>query len=833
MKRATLACLVLVLLALAVFPVPVAAADEKGCTGSGCTAGGGNQCRIMRVDSKTIREWQRQIDAQPVATAKKPQLSRMAATVSQATGSLSLLDHVDYDPVERDQGRCGNGWAWAGTGIMEIAHDVNYGIRDRLSLQFLNSNLNGGGPSNYGCCGSGLGIFANFYGASEPYAIPWSNTNGDFQDGGTCCGDSPACVAPYDRTSVPAGTIGTEPRYGISFITAETVLTHGDDVSDEQAIQNIRSILDSSRGVYYSWCLADSADWAGFQSFWDGQAEVDLWDPTPYAGHNFNDEEGGCHAVLVVGYDTPDAGDPYWLMLNSWGTTPQRPNGLFRMKQAIDYDMVYIDTDSVGYPLMNWETLDVRFNRPPVAEAGGPYAGSEGSQVTFDASGSSDPDPGTTLHYRWDVNSDGTWDIDWTTEARTDYTYCDDFTGTVTLEISDRYENVPLTDTAMAAVTIDEVPAVVDAGPDQVAEKGATVQFQGTVTDPATCETRAYAWDFGDGGTASGTLSPTHEYRRTGTFTVTLTVTDDGTPVQDTLVVTVEDVTSGIKVKAGHDQEAKEGETVQFRGKVTCKGTCGDLAYAWDFGDGETAAGTLTPAHEYGREGKYKVTLTVSGAGGLSGSDSLRVEVKNVKPEVSIDSLEQPDGQFILPGHDLEFTGSFTDPGWLDTHTASWDFGEGKPVPGSLTGENEKPDATGTTTASRAFPAPGTYRVTLTVRDDARGEGTDTMKVKVFTPCEALQDLKKFINSIPNSAFKGQAHERKNAMARTIESASGMVEKKKYREAMQELRNLREKADGSQGGNAGDDWIGDPAAQQQVCAQIDNLNAYLATLQKK
>ena len=52
----------------------------------------------------------------------------------------------------------------------------------------------------------------------------------------------------------------------------------------------------------------------------------------------------------------------------------------------------------------------------------------------------------------------------------------------------------------------------------------------------------SYVWDFGDGITATGSLTPTHTYTEANVYLVTLTVTDDDTGMgTDTAVVTVEE----------------------------------------------------------------------------------------------------------------------------------------------------------------------------------------------------------------------------------------------------------------------------------------------------
>ncbi len=126
---------------------------------------------IMRPSLEELRRWLELRDSLPEAYID-PQISFQMGKWPEKYGtSHSLLDHLQYTPTERDQGKCGNCWAWAGTGVMEIALDVQNGIKDRLSIQYLNSNYSGGSGSNWACCGGTLAYLAHFY-AGTKQAIP-------------------------------------------------------------------------------------------------------------------------------------------------------------------------------------------------------------------------------------------------------------------------------------------------------------------------------------------------------------------------------------------------------------------------------------------------------------------------------------------------------------------------------------------------------------------------------------------------------------------------------------------------------------------------------------
>ncbi|MBX3060751.1 MAG: PKD domain-containing protein, partial [Anaerolineae bacterium] len=79
-----------------------------------------------------------------------------------------------------------------------------------------------------------------------------------------------------------------------------------------------------------------------------------------------------------------------------------------------------------------------------------------------------------------------------------------------------------------------------NAGSDKLANIGQPVQFNGSATDPDGDALVSITWDFDDGHTTNGTLTPTHTYTAAGIYTITLTVTDSrGGVGVDTLLVDV------------------------------------------------------------------------------------------------------------------------------------------------------------------------------------------------------------------------------------------------------------------------------------------------------
>ena len=381
------------------------------------------------------------------------------------------------------------------------------------------------------------------------------------------------------------------------------------------------------------------------------------------------------------------------------------------------------DGDGVQDPEERLDDFDfvsatVHANNPPVADGNGPYTIDEGSSALLDGSGSSDPD-GNPISFAWDLDNDGVFDD--ATGVSTTFLGIDDGTFTIGLEVSDSL----LSDSMTTLVIVENVAPIVDAGPNQSANEGSTVNFGGNFTDPGVNDTHILEWDFGDGSPpVSGTLNPSHVYAEDGVYTVTLTVTDDdGGATTDSLQVVVGNVAP--LVDAGPNAGFNEGGTFVSAGSFTDPGTDTWTATV-DYGDGSGVQSlALNPdksfalSHPYPANGIYVVTVTVTDDDGGVGVDTTQVAVGDVAPLVDAG----PDAAFD-EGGTLASAGSFIDPG-TDTWTATVDYGDGSGVQPLVLNPDKTFDL------SHPYPVDGIYVVTVTVTDDDGGVGADTMQVTV------------------------------------------------------------------------------------------------------
>jgi parallel beta-helix repeat protein/predicted outer membrane repeat protein len=102
-----------------------------------------------------------------------------------------------------------------------------------------------------------------------------------------------------------------------------------------------------------------------------------------------------------------------------------------------------------------------------------------------------------------------------------------------------------------------------------------------------------------------------------------------------------------------------------------------------------------------------------------------------------------------------------------------------------------------------------------------------------YIPAEwAKHQINAYIQNLPNDFFKKPADQRKTAFANKFKAIDEMFATENYQGAVNKLKNdVRSKSDGYVDGNPYDDWITDPKAQEDICKMIDDLTAYLETLQ--
>lgn len=247
---------------------------------------------------------------------------------------------------------------------------------------------------------------------------------------------------------------------------------------------------------------------------------------------------------------------------------------------------------------------------------------------------------------------------------------------------------------------------------------GDAMTFDGSGSFDLDGSIASYAWDFGDGASASGVVV-SHAYATYGHYIVTLTVTD--------LDLLTGSQAWAFRVLARPDASFVfgpplpiEGAPVTFNASISADPDGNIAEYGWTWGDGSspTVSSSSVGEHTFATFGDYTVNLTVTDSDGLTSATSASVHVFAPPTAVFTSSTTS-----LLVGQavDLDASASFDPDGAVVLY--AWDFGDNTTA---ASGAN----------VSHAYAQPGTYLITLQVIDSVGLTDTQSMSVSVARPNE-------------------------------------------------------------------------------------------------
>ena len=359
-------------------------------------------------------------------------------------------------------------------------------------------------------------------------------------------------------------------------------------------------------------------------------------------------------------------------------------------------------------------------NQPPVAAF---TSSSNNLTGSFDGSGSSDPD-GTVASYSWNYG-DGSTAGSGVTPTHA-YTAAGTYTVTLTVTDNQGATNSVSHNITVTAPPVNQPPVAAFTS----SMNNLTGSFDGSGSSDPDGTVASYSWNYGDGSPADTGVKPTHTYATAGTYTVTLTVTDNQgatNSVSQTVVASAPPVN---QPPVAAFTSSSNNLTGSFDGSGSSDPDGTVASYSWNYGDGSTAGSGVTATHAYATAGTYTVTLTVTDNQGATNSVSHSITV-------TAPVNQPPVAAFTSSSNNL--TGSFDGSGSSDPDgtvaSYSWNYGDGSTAGSGVT-------------ATHAYAAAGTYTVALTVTDNQGATNTVSHSITVTAP----------VNQPPVAAFTSSSN---------------------------------------------------------------------------
>ncbi len=359
--------------------------------------------------------------------------------------------------------------------------------------------------------------------------------------------------------------------------------------------------------------------------------------------------------------------------------------------------------------------LSAPANQPPVSVfVYSPPSPAVGEWIQFNGSASSDPD-GTipASSYAWNFG-DGTTD----TQSVRMHHYLAAGNYPVTLTVTDNLGASATSSQIVHVGAMNQLPIASFVTDPVIGTPGGWIQFNASASSDSD-GIASYAWNYGDGRTS--TVGPTdwHQYSSAGSYTVTLTVTDNlGAAASTTRVIQIGSTNQPPTAAFTVPTPLTVSAPARFDASASVDPDGWIVSYQWSYGDGTTAQGPTSVAYKtYGTTGTFPVTLTVTDNGGATNSTTQLVQVGSpLQAPVALITYS-PSSPVVGMPVVFDASSSYDPDGAIVSRL--WDFnGDGST------------DASGAT-APAIYSTPGTALVRLTVTDNSGLSSSSTQTIVV------------------------------------------------------------------------------------------------------
>jgi len=354
---------------------------------------------------------------------------------------------------------------------------------------------------------------------------------------------------------------------------------------------------------------------------------------------------------------------------------------------------VFAESKSDAITRAKIQEFTIRTNSAPIAKAGLNFIAGVGDKIRFDGGKSIDYD-GTIKNYTWDFD-DGNIAYD----KISFHSFSNSGLYNVTLKVVDDFNSVCNYD-------IDTVIVQINAKPVAVVEKnilgavGQELAFDASGSYDTDGSIILYSWDFGKFGTNKG-QKIMRRFSSPGKFRAKLTVKDNSGATNSFNSTDFEIIINSPPIAdAGSNKFVGTKEMVFLDAMRSYDSDGSIVSYYWDFGDGSSAFGKIVN-HSYAEPGAYTVKLTVtdnSNASNNFNTSTITIFVNHPPiPKIETDKF--------LNDRSTSFNASYSYDPDGEILSYEWNFGDNTFGTGKV--------------ISHKYFSPGTYNVTLTVRDNS------------------------------------------------------------------------------------------------------------------